>query len=134
MPALPKTVSDLELARDTTQVLNEIRLLDDPILVIRSDQIAAVLLSSSSYEELTAAADYVPSRKPRPVDEVGPTAKDIVDLSSYPTLEEIEREVILDRLSKTSGNRTQAAGTLGIGLRTLQRKIREYQESGFDVP
>ena len=45
------------------------------------------------------------------------------------TMEEIEREAILRTLDQTGGNRTRAAEILGIGLRTLQRKLREYEQS-----
>jgi DNA-binding NtrC family response regulator len=48
------------------------------------------------------------------------------------TMEEIERRAILNALEKTDGNRTRAAGMLGIGLRTLQRKLKEYRLSGKD--
>ncbi len=46
------------------------------------------------------------------------------------TMDAIEREAILRTLSETGGNRTRAAEILGIGLRTLQRKLREYGQSG----
>jgi DNA-binding NtrC family response regulator len=46
------------------------------------------------------------------------------------TMEEIERHAILGALERTGGNRTQAAGILGIGLRTLQRKLKEYRLAG----
>jgi DNA-binding NtrC family response regulator len=46
------------------------------------------------------------------------------------TMDEIEREAILRTLKETSGNRTRAAEILGIGLRTLQRKLKEYGEPG----
>ncbi|MCE5246577.1 MAG: sigma-54 dependent transcriptional regulator [Candidatus Polarisedimenticolia bacterium] len=49
------------------------------------------------------------------------------------TMEEIEREVILKTLERTAGNRTAAAEMLGIGLRTLQRKIKQYREEGYPV-
>ncbi len=49
------------------------------------------------------------------------------------TMEEIEREVLLRTLERTGGNRTQAAEMLGIGLRTLQRKIKQYRKEGFPV-
>jgi len=42
-------------------------------------------------------------------------------------MEEIEKRAILDALERTHGNRTQAAEMLGIGLRTLQRKLKEYR-------
>ena len=45
-------------------------------------------------------------------------------------MEEIERRAILAALEKTGGNRTQAAELLGIGLRTLQRKIKDYRMAG----
>ncbi len=46
------------------------------------------------------------------------------------TMDEIERRAILDALERTGGNRTQAAELLGIGLRTLQRKLKEYRLAG----
>jgi DNA-binding NtrC family response regulator len=46
------------------------------------------------------------------------------------TMDEIEKDAILHTLQKTGGNRTRAAEILGIGLRTLQRKLREYGEVG----
>jgi len=45
-------------------------------------------------------------------------------------MDEIERRAILDALERTGGNRTQAAEILGIGLRTLQRKLKEYRQDG----
>ncbi len=50
--------------------------------------------------------------------------------SGATTMEEIERLAILEALEKTGGNRTQAADQLGIGLRTLQRKLKEYRLAG----
>lgn len=43
-----------------------------------------------------------------------------------PTLEEIEREQIQQALLENNGNRRKAARMLGIGERTLYRKIKEY--------
>jgi DNA-binding NtrC family response regulator len=44
------------------------------------------------------------------------------------TMDQIEEEAILRTLRETGGNRTRAAEILGIGLRTLQRKLKEYGE------
>jgi len=46
------------------------------------------------------------------------------------TMEEIERRAILQAIETTGGNRTKAAEQLGIGLRTLQRKLKEYRLAG----
>jgi two-component system response regulator HydG len=43
------------------------------------------------------------------------------------TMNELERHAILETLRSTGGNRTKAAETLAISLRTLQRKLKEYQ-------
>ena len=42
------------------------------------------------------------------------------------SLEEAEKELIRNTLKMTGGNREQAAKILGIGERTLYRKIKEY--------
>ena len=42
------------------------------------------------------------------------------------SLNELEKQAIAETLSKTEGNREQAAKILGIGERTLYRKIKEY--------
>jgi len=38
----------------------------------------------------------------------------------------LEKQAIAETLAKTKGNREKAAKILGIGERTLYRKIREY--------
>jgi len=43
------------------------------------------------------------------------------------TLEELEREAIVDTLEQTRGNRRRAAKLLGIGERTLYRKLKLYE-------
>ena len=53
------------------------------------------------------------------------TAGDQRDLAGLP-LNELEKQAILNTLAKTGGNREKAAKILGIGERTLYRKIKEY--------
>ena len=50
------------------------------------------------------------------------------------TVAEVERELILTTLRHTLGNRTLAAGLLGISVRTLRNKLRSYGEAGVPVP
>jgi DNA-binding NtrC family response regulator len=47
------------------------------------------------------------------------------------TMADIEREAILAALDRTGGRRAEAARLLDIGLRTLQRKLKEYKDQGF---
>jgi DNA-binding NtrC family response regulator len=41
-------------------------------------------------------------------------------------LDELEKQAILRALDQTHGNKTQAARVLGIGIRTLHRKLKQY--------
>ncbi len=50
------------------------------------------------------------------------------------TLESVERDLILNTLDKCLGNRTHAAGILGISIRTLRNKLKQYTTEGFKVP
>ncbi|MEM7050175.1 MAG: sigma-54 dependent transcriptional regulator [Acidobacteriota bacterium] len=47
------------------------------------------------------------------------------------TMAEIERQAILETLQRTGGHRAKAADLLDIGLRTLQRKLKDYKEQGY---
>ena len=79
-------------------------------------------------------------------DEIGPEA---VELPGQPApqtqasapggfvarrMEDVEREAILQTLSHTLGNRTHAATILGISIRALRDKLRDYTQSGVVVP
>jgi DNA-binding NtrC family response regulator len=46
------------------------------------------------------------------------------------TVHEAERALILATLAATRGNRTRAAGLLGLSVRTLRNKLHEYRRSG----
>ncbi|HIC15347.1 MAG TPA: sigma-54-dependent Fis family transcriptional regulator, partial [Gemmatimonadetes bacterium] len=46
------------------------------------------------------------------------------------TMEDVERQTITAALSSVSGNRRKAAKLLGIGERTLYRKISKYELDG----
>jgi len=59
-----------------------------------------------------------------------PSSTEPIPLPASRTLTEIERDAIRDALAKTGGNKTQAAKLLGIGLRTLHRKVKEYGLAG----
>ena len=50
------------------------------------------------------------------------------------TVADVERDLILDTLDHTLGNRTHAANILGISIRTLRNKLKEYSEAGVPVP
>ena len=46
----------------------------------------------------------------------------------------VEQKLILDTLTHCFGNRTHAANILGISIRTLRNKLKEYSEAGLAIP
>ncbi|KQT21170.1 MAG: helix-turn-helix domain-containing protein [Bradyrhizobium sp.] len=58
----------------------------------------------------------------------------VVPLLIGATVDEVERELVLQTLARCDGNRTRASRVLGLSVRTLRNKIRLYAASGIDVP
>lgn len=50
------------------------------------------------------------------------------------SVKDMETKLILDALRAVRGNRTRAAAMLGITVRTLRNKLKEYRDMGLDVP
>ena len=67
-------------------------------------------------------------------DEMSETPGQTVGIDPELTLKDMERELILRKLERTSGNRTRAAVELGISVRTLRNKLNLYTEQGVEIP
>lgn len=50
------------------------------------------------------------------------------------TVAEVERDLILNTLDHCIGNRTHAANILGISIRTLRNKLKQYSDEGVEIP
>ena len=50
------------------------------------------------------------------------------------TVADVERDLIIETLQHCLGNRTHAAGILGISIRTLRNKLQQYRQDGLVVP
>jgi DNA-binding NtrC family response regulator len=50
------------------------------------------------------------------------------------TMAAVERELLLQTLAHCDGNRTHAARVLGVSVRTMRNKLRQYSSDGADVP
>jgi len=56
--------------------------------------------------------------------------RDTIRLPIGATVGEAEKELILRTLEHTNNNKTRAAEILGISLKTLHNKLREYKREG----
>ena len=58
--------------------------------------------------------------------ESGPAESKRAEVKPGVTLQEMERQLLERTLESTGGNRTRAAELMGVSLRTVRNKIREY--------
>jgi two-component system, NtrC family, response regulator HydG len=91
----------------------------------------AVLLASGAKIE---AGDLVRSDGTRLVDlEAAEPDRFQIESLVGRTVEEVERELILQTLERCQGNRTSASNILGISVRTMRNKLRTFIEAGIAV-
>src|SRR3989338_4962508 len=99
----------------------------------------AVLLSTGAeIEEFAVRLPDGQPMSPAPDAAVARTASMAADAISRgfvgQTVAQVEQQLILDTLGHCLGNRTHAANILGISIRTLRNKLKEYSEAGVSVP
>jgi DNA-binding NtrC family response regulator len=100
----------------------------------------AVLLAAGP--EIDEAAIRLPDGKPMSAADAGTQAASramqAADAAARSfvgqTVAQMEQQLILDTLAHCLGNRTHAANILGISIRTLRNKLKEYSDAGVAVP
>jgi len=100
----------------------------------------AVLLAAGP--EIDETAIRLPDGQPLgPADPAARTAQAAVSAAEAvsrgfvgQTVAAMEQQLILETLEHCLGNRTHAANILGISIRTLRNKLKEYSEAGVSVP
>jgi DNA-binding NtrC family response regulator len=85
----------------------------------------AVLLATSDEIDVDAVALGAPASAAGPAGTGSLVGRTVAD---------VERDLIIDTLKHTLGNRTHAAKILGISIRTLRNKLNVYVEQGVAVP
>ncbi len=83
-----------------------------------------------SVQSKTGAHELQPRKA---ADPAGFTLEEVAPHLVGHTVEEIERGLILHTLVRYRGSRTQSARILGISIRCIRNKIREYEDLGIAV-
>jgi DNA-binding NtrC family response regulator len=81
---------------------------------------------------ITKTPNYPASQNP--VDARGLTIDEVIRHLVGHTIDEVERGLILHTLIHCCGSRTRSANILGISIRCMRNKIREYEALGIAVP
>jgi DNA-binding NtrC family response regulator len=88
------------------------------------------------HEGLDGARDDAPDDARVDVDAIVPASdpSEVVPMLIGSTVHAVERELMLQTLARCDGNRTHAARVLGVSVRTIRNKIKQYSADGVDVP
>ena len=79
-------------------------------------------------------ADAVPITSPAVIARAAQAAEAINREMIGRTVADVERDLILQTLDHCLGNRTHAANILGISIRTLRNKLKQYADEGARIP
>lgn len=123
----PKTMAEATLARLVSQQWS------GNVRELENTMHRAVLLSPGDIVEpdaITPPGAVERADGGAQADSVGATVHAFIGR----TVAEVERDLILSTLTHCLGNRTHAATILGISIRTLRNKLREYTDLGIRVP
>ncbi len=117
-PAAMRTMIDFAWPGNVRQLKTTIE-----TMVVLSNPEAKVLDVADIPEEIRGVGHRASAESQEPVAAIQPPSPSLVGMS----IEQAERMLIQNTLLLLKGNREQAARMLGIGERTLYRKIKEYR-------
>jgi len=111
------------------------------VLLAQGDEIGAdaimltsTILAARQDQNASVAAPGQPAATAAPAGAAAPDAGDLPSVLIGRTVDSVERDLILGTLTHCLGNRTHAATILGISIRTLRNKLRQYADEGARVP
>jgi DNA-binding NtrC family response regulator len=105
------------------------------VLLASSDEIGIDAIRTPDGEMIGEAIPV--GQRPRldeTVARAAETAEAVTRILVGRTVADVERDLILSTLDHCLGNRTHAANILGISIRTLRNKLKEYSDDGHAIP
>ncbi len=102
------------------------------VLLTQGDVIGteSIILSNTTADDATSAADSAAGGENQSDDAAASAARAMVGR----TVSDVERDLIIDTVHHCLGNRTHAANILGISIRTLRNKLKQYSQDGLAIP
>ncbi|MDE1153871.1 MAG: sigma-54 dependent transcriptional regulator [Micavibrio sp.] len=112
------------------------------VLVSQEEQIepSAIMLAGQKAADIAQAAAVAAKAAEKAAERPVESTAGKVAANEQPaalvgrTVADVEKELILNTLDHCLGNRTHAANILGISIRTLRNKLKEYGDAGISVP
>ncbi len=107
---------------------------------------SAIQLAGQKAAQAAAAAAVAAATAAKPVEKPAAPAAPVVSAPAVQdatdstgalvgrTVADVEKQLILNTLDHCLGNRTHAANILGISIRTLRNKLKEYSDGGVAIP
>ena len=120
----PGNVRELENAMHRAVLISQEAEIEAHAVMVSGQKTTDILQTATKAAESSAAIQA----------EAAAPAEDMPAALVGRTVAEVERELILNTLGHCLGNRTHAANILGISIRTLRNKLKEYSEAGIPVP
>lgn len=127
--AWPGNVRELENIIHRSVLMAQGNIIDEAAILLPTSsatQAAAQATAQAAEAKAVSAADNVAQLLAKPAMK----PNDLVGRS----VASVEKELILDTLNHCLGNRTHAANILGISIRTLRNKLKQYGGDGTDMP
>lgn len=102
------------------------------VLLTQGDVIGteSIILSNATPDDATSAADSAAGSENQGDAAAESATRAIVGR----TVSDVERDLIIDTVYHCLGNRTHAANILGISIRTLRNKLKQYSQDGLTIP
>lgn len=140
VPAKPISAASMTLLKAHTwpgNVREMENTLHRAVLLARTPEIEpdAIMLTSNILA-MPSSGDRAttPYTGPATTTPTAPTAPGEMGTFVGRTVADVERDLIIATLDNCLGNRTHAANILGISIRTLRNKLKQYTEEGVAVP
>jgi len=128
----PGNIRELQNAVERAAILSSGRTLEQRDFLLTDNVLANVAGGAPSLREsIDIVARPEGSEEIQSVITEDENLQDSLQIIPGMTVHEVERTLIIETLKANDDNRTQAAKSLGISIRTLRNKLNEYREQGF---